>query len=205
MQELIPLSSQIINGETVYTINARDLHGFLGVGKDFSCWIKERIKHYGFVEDQDFVCDSAPPGKSINGIGRKRKEYYLTHDAALLLVAKENGPARDQLLKILLEKAGEADELWRAVMNFEIPESIPAPMYVYAIKNQLTGNIKIGISKNPEARLKQLQVGNDGRLQLKLIAYRVAHNRYADEKLAHKKNKDILIRGEWFGPSATIS
>ena len=35
-------------------VNARELHQFLGVGKDFSSWIKERISKYGFVKEQDF-------------------------------------------------------------------------------------------------------------------------------------------------------
>ena len=36
------------------TVNARELHAFLGVGKDFSSWIKERITKYEFVEGLDF-------------------------------------------------------------------------------------------------------------------------------------------------------
>ena len=35
-------------------INARDLHGFLQVGRDFSNWIKDRSEKYGFIEDEDF-------------------------------------------------------------------------------------------------------------------------------------------------------
>ena len=38
------------------TVNARDLHAFLEIGKDFSNWIKDRIEQYGFTENQDFVC-----------------------------------------------------------------------------------------------------------------------------------------------------
>lgn len=44
-----------IGGGSVQTVNARDLHAFLKVGKDFSTWIKDRIDQYGFTENVDFV------------------------------------------------------------------------------------------------------------------------------------------------------
>lgn len=44
-----------IADEEITAVNARDLHKFLEVGRDFSSWIKERIKTYGFVENFDFV------------------------------------------------------------------------------------------------------------------------------------------------------
>ncbi|MBN6742789.1 antA/AntB antirepressor family protein [Acidithiobacillus sp. MC6.1] len=43
MNELIVLEQQEINGEVEQTVNARELHTFLEVGKDFSNWIKDRI------------------------------------------------------------------------------------------------------------------------------------------------------------------
>ena len=50
MNELIKIESAEIGGETIQTCNARDLHTKLGVGKDFSTWIKDRIEKYGFEE-----------------------------------------------------------------------------------------------------------------------------------------------------------
>ncbi len=44
------------NTEGKQTINARDLHEFLESKQDFSTWIKNRIKKYGFIEDQDYTC-----------------------------------------------------------------------------------------------------------------------------------------------------
>lgn len=48
--ELIPISEN--NGKRA--VNARDLHAFLESKKDFSTWIKDRIKSYDFVEGVDF-------------------------------------------------------------------------------------------------------------------------------------------------------
>lgn len=89
-----------------------------------------------------------------------------------------------------------------ALNNFEVPDDIPN-MYVYAIKNKDTGNIKLGISKNPEQRLKQLQTGCDGKLEL--IAYRKADNGYRDEVQLHHENNQYAIHGEWFTKDAKFN
>ena len=52
---LIPVFESTINEELVQTVNARELHSFLESKQDFSTWIKARIDHYGFVENQDFT------------------------------------------------------------------------------------------------------------------------------------------------------
>ena len=52
---LIPVTTTSFAGATLPTVNARDLHAFLEVGRDFSSWIKDRIDKYQFVENQDFV------------------------------------------------------------------------------------------------------------------------------------------------------
>ncbi|WP_334472229.1 antA/AntB antirepressor family protein [Arsenophonus sp. PmNCSU2021_1] len=55
MQNLINLETKNISGELIQTVNARDLHAFLDIGKDFTTLIKNRIKQYGFVEGDDFI------------------------------------------------------------------------------------------------------------------------------------------------------
>ncbi|MDO1563505.1 antA/AntB antirepressor family protein [Neisseria sp. MVDL20-010259] len=62
----ITLHRNTINHEEQQTVNARELHAFLEVGKDFSTWIKERIEQYGFIENQDFVI--------FTEIGKNQKE-----------------------------------------------------------------------------------------------------------------------------------
>ena len=50
LNELLPNGEK--NGQKA--VNARDLHSFLQVGKDFSTWIKNRIDKYDFIEGKDF-------------------------------------------------------------------------------------------------------------------------------------------------------
>ena len=47
--------TQQIASETVQTVNARELHVALRVGRDFSNWIKGRIEQYCFIKNQDYV------------------------------------------------------------------------------------------------------------------------------------------------------
>lgn len=76
-QELIPLTVAIIGTEEQKTVNARDLHAFLEIGKDFSSWMKGNIEKYGFVEGLDFVKVPAKSSSPILG-SQEKIEYFLT-------------------------------------------------------------------------------------------------------------------------------
>lgn len=119
MQPLIPLTTRRIGDDAIQTVNARELHAFLEVGKDFSTWINTRIQQYGFVENQDYVIgfpnlenqntgwtvDSPNLGNQKTGwtvdspvlanqqVGRggdrRSKEYHLTLDMAKELAMVE--------------------------------------------------------------------------------------------------------------------
>ena len=55
MNNLIKITKQTIGDDEVNAVNARDLHDFLESKQDFSTWIKNRIKQYGFLQDTDFI------------------------------------------------------------------------------------------------------------------------------------------------------
>lgn len=78
MNDLIKLTAQTIGGEVQQTVNARELHAFLEVGKDFSTWIKDRIEKYGFVEDVDYVKIDSPKMGNQKGGDRRSIEYYIS-------------------------------------------------------------------------------------------------------------------------------
>lgn len=85
---LIPVFTGLIGGQTLQLVNARDLHAFLQVGRDFTNWIKSRIDKYGFVENQDFQV-FANSGENPAG-GRPTSDYHLTLDTAKELAMVEN-------------------------------------------------------------------------------------------------------------------
>jgi phage anti-repressor protein/phage antirepressor YoqD-like protein len=84
MNELIALNSTAINGETIPTVNARELHAFLEVKIRFNDWIKQRIEQYGFKEGVDYVrfeleagMKMSENGGEIGGIANAQKNVAL--------------------------------------------------------------------------------------------------------------------------------
>ena len=77
IRELIPISIQKIDRDTVQTVNARDVWKFLEVRDDFRHWIQRSIKRYNFINGQDYVCWADLPGKEGKG-GHNIKEYFVT-------------------------------------------------------------------------------------------------------------------------------
>lgn len=66
----------------------------LGVGRDFSSWLKARLKKYGFIKDFDYFIDSPNRGNQKGG-DRRSKEYTLTTDVAKeLCMVKNNNLGR---------------------------------------------------------------------------------------------------------------
>ncbi|OFX24951.1 MAG: hypothetical protein A2041_09975 [Bacteroidetes bacterium GWA2_31_9b] len=83
------------NGEKKRFVNARELHQWLGVGKFFANWIKDRIEKYGFVENLDYFITIANSGNSLSAQSKGKitdaktgkvlaKEYILSVDMAKL-------------------------------------------------------------------------------------------------------------------------
>lgn len=99
--QLIPVVVRSVGSDAIATVNARELHNFLGVGKDFSNWIKDRIESFGFVENQDFVC--SPILVSEGRGGHNRKDYFLSLDMAKELSMVERNEKGKQARLYFLE------------------------------------------------------------------------------------------------------
>ena len=102
MNELISLTKSAINGEFQQTVNARELHAFLGSKQDFSTWIKNRIEQYDLVENQDFVLAPQFCGASLHG-GHNRLDYYITLDMAKELAMVERTDKGKQARQYFIE------------------------------------------------------------------------------------------------------
>ncbi|EED0553413.1 phage antirepressor Ant [Escherichia coli] len=98
--QLIPVFEGTISNEPTLLVNARDLHGFLEVGKDFSNWIRARINEYGFVEHLDYILFSPNLAKTL---GRRRKDYHLTLDTAKELAMVERNEKGRQIRRYFIE------------------------------------------------------------------------------------------------------
>lgn len=71
-------------------------------------------------------------------------------------------------------------------------------VYIYFI-NVGHGHTKIGVSCDPQNRLKQCQTGNPYELKIeKLEEYSSYEEAFKREKELHNKFKDYKLYGEWF-------
>lgn len=91
------INETMIGAGLAKTSRATELHRSLKVGRDFSSWIKGRLKRYGFVENVDYVTEeilSSPDLGSSSSHGGARPqgriEYHLTLDTAKEVAMVEN-------------------------------------------------------------------------------------------------------------------
>ena len=89
ISQLCIATDVVIGGQNVLGIaDARNLHEGLGVGRDYTNWIKRRITRYGFVEKVDYEV-FAKIGENPLG-GRPTNIYRITLDMAKELAMVEN-------------------------------------------------------------------------------------------------------------------
>ncbi|MBK1884393.1 antA/AntB antirepressor family protein [Luteolibacter pohnpeiensis] len=117
MNALIPIQSQA----GIQTVNARELHQFLEVGKDFSNWIKDRIEKYGFSEGTDFT-----PELAKSSGGRPSLEYHVTLAMAKELSMVERNEKGKQARQYFIECER------RAMQPFAIPQTLPEALRLAA-------------------------------------------------------------------------
>ena len=94
---LIPVFNGLIQNQSVQLCNARELHTFLDIGKDYSTWIKNRINEYGFIQDEDYLVIIERTN------GRPRKEYHITLDMGKELGMVERNERGRQIRKYFIE------------------------------------------------------------------------------------------------------
>lgn len=93
--KLIPV---YITDEGEKVVNARELHDYLDVERDFSTWINQRISDYGFENGIDF---STFLGESSGG--RPPKEYVLSLDMGKELGMVERNKHGRKIRKYFIE------------------------------------------------------------------------------------------------------
>ena len=101
MNELIKLNNTTIGEQEVNTVNARELHAFLEVGKDFSTWIKNRLETLGSVKNEDYLLTKI--GEQLPSGTKYKIEYYLTLDVAKHLAMMEKNEKGLQIRKYFIE------------------------------------------------------------------------------------------------------
>lgn len=103
MNNIISIQKRPLNGQPTELVNARELHAFLEIGRDFSNWIKARIQQYSFVENDDFVLIRQNGRIKIQGGDRKSLDYFITLDMAKELAMVERNEKGRQARRYFIE------------------------------------------------------------------------------------------------------
>ncbi len=123
------------NSQGERLIDARELHGALQSKRQFANWIKQRIEHYKFKENQDFFTFNKFVKRNQNdNLGNKSKEYYITIDMAKELCMIENNEIGRKIRKYFIE----IEKRYRTII--ESPQTIFDIMHLAL--NQIEENEK---------------------------------------------------------------
>ena len=95
-------------------INARELHIKLENKRQYSDWIKQRIEHYKFIENKDFVRFHNFVKGDKKGFGNRTTiEYFLTIDMAKELCMVENNEIGRSIRRYFIE----VEKRYREIIN----------------------------------------------------------------------------------------
>lgn len=97
MNEMIKTHQAVIGEEVVTAVNARELHRELKSKQQFSHWIQDRIKKYGFEENKDFQIILS------KSHGRPSKEYIVSLDMGKELAMVENNLQGRKIRRYFIE------------------------------------------------------------------------------------------------------
>ena len=86
---LIPVFTGTLADRTIQLCCARTLHEFMQVKRDFTTWVKGRIRKFGFMLGEDFITVSRSPELGSGNRGAST-DYHLTLDMAKELSMVEN-------------------------------------------------------------------------------------------------------------------
>ena len=89
MGEMVKVQQEKIGAEVIQTVNARELHEFLGAQSRYNDWFRARVEKYGFVEGVDFI--AITEGKvTAQGNRTEFVNHHVSLDMAKELSMVEN-------------------------------------------------------------------------------------------------------------------
>lgn len=207
---LVPVTETQLNGKLQQTVSAKQLHSFLGVGRDFSNWIKGRIGQYGFTLNDDFFIFDSPilVNQSTNneqyfpsgGIslpneltpnlakntrrGRPEKDYILTIGTAKELAMIENNEKGRAIRKYFIRCEEHLKEIAPAIQKKalnRLKARLKVADYSRPMCDALTiQRLSLGKETKPHHYTNEFDMINRIVLGMTAKAYRKAHNLTGD-------------------------
>lgn len=143
---LVPVFSGVISNITVQLCDARALHAFMGVGRDFTNWIKGRIAKFGFVAGEDFITVenlSSPDLASAKARQQKLIDYHLTLYMAKELAMVENNAQGRAARKYFIACERELMAARQPALPYSVqPGQTLSAQQAQALRELLTSSVK---------------------------------------------------------------
>ena len=143
-ESLIPVSLSEINGESMQTVNARELHSFLESKQQFANWISSRIEQYGFIEGNDYLINLL--NRSDGRAGKGRTEYHLSLDMAKELSMVERNEKGKQARQYFIE----CERIAREPKTVDVHEVLNDPSAMRGLLLSYTEKVLALEEKNKE-------------------------------------------------------
>lgn len=154
--EIIPVISGVIGGRETNIVSARALHNALGVGRDFTNWIKGRIEEYGFKKGVDF--EFVEYLTSPNPASAKSRQQ-LAHDYLLTLnMAKELA---------MVERTEQGRAVRQYFIKCEEELHKVAPVRSAALRRELKARITVASYYDPMCDALEAYRAEQGKKTLK--------------------------------------
>lgn len=172
-----------LGGQSAILANARDLHAFLGIGRDFATWIKDRITEFGFVEGEDY---SPFLGNRSDGrAGKPRFDYCLSIDMAKELAMVERTERGREARRYFIECE-------RQLQEGGLPPRLSAPLSAVAVLDHAPPGVLADLSAQVRAQSAQIE-----RLTRALLAAKDAElrlrRRQAATEAARRLDQVVLM------------
>lgn len=151
--QLVPAFTGMLDGKEQLLVNARNLHEFLKVGRDFSNWLKKRISDYDFVENHDFAV-FAKVGENPEG-GRPQVEYHISLDMAkeLSMVEKTEKGRQARRYFISMEQHATHQQTTLVHLNTQLKDKLMSQHLRY---RQMYRYLQKELSQEEIARCMQI-------------------------------------------------
>lgn len=138
-----------------------------------------------------------------NTKGRPSEAYLLDLNQVNLILAIGRFETSDKIN--LIEKlmiALKKDSIIEFLQSIDCME-LDKEHYIYIARQVESGNFKIGISKDPARRVKQLSTSSPEKVEL-IFAYKANEPFRVSETIAHKMFSSTRLNGEWFSPETDV-
>ena len=194
-------SLSIVKQDKTHGVHVRSVDIWQGLGYAEHRHLKQTIDKNTDVLGE-VIHERHKPVAGSKG-GRPEEVYLLTERQFLIvaLMAKHGAKMKGIIVDGILGKS--VREVIDMVASMDL-EDLPPDRYVYVAQESTSGRYKIGISKDPERRVKELNIGNPE--ELKLVHYFKSNgNKYESETITHKMYAAHRLRSEWFDTAINLN